>query len=91
MYDRLIPSQLAAVTAIPGVIFFGSLDGKLRTYGSQAGKIVWDYDTVRSFSTVNGVPAHGGSLNGPGAVVVGGMVYTNSGYSRFGEATVMRF
>jgi len=41
MYDRLIPSQLAAVTAIPGVIFFGSLDGKLRAYGSQAGKIVW--------------------------------------------------
>jgi len=82
---------MAGATAIPGVIFFGSLDGQPRAYGSQAGKIVWDYDTVRSFSTMNGVPAHAGSLNGPGAVVVGGRVYTNSGHSRFREATVMCF
>jgi polyvinyl alcohol dehydrogenase (cytochrome) len=74
------------VTALPGVIFSGSLDGHLRAYSSRSGKVVWDYDTIRDFSTVNGVPAHGGSLNGPGAVVVGGMLYVNSGYIRFGEA-----
>ena len=91
MYDRLIPSQLAAVTAIPGVVFSGSMDGHLRAYSSEEGKILWDFDTIREYSTVNGVRASGGALNGPGAVVVGGMVYTNSGYSRFGEATVMCF
>lgn len=32
------------------------------------------------------VRAHGGSLNGRGATVAGGMVFVNSGYSRFGEA-----
>jgi polyvinyl alcohol dehydrogenase (cytochrome) len=84
--EHCSPAQLAAVTAIPGLIFSGSLDGHLRAYSSESGKVVWDYDTVRGFSTVNGVPAHGGSLNGPGAVVVGGMLYVNSGYSRFGEA-----
>jgi len=73
------------VTAIPGVIFLGSLDGHLRAYSSQTGKILWDFNTVRDYSTVNGVPAYGGSLNGPGAVVVGGILYVNSGYIRFGE------
>jgi len=29
---------------------------------------------------VNAVKAKGGSIDGPGAVVVGGMVYVNSGY-----------
>jgi len=30
---------------------------------------------------MNGVPARGGSLNGPGATVAGGMVYVSSGYT----------
>jgi polyvinyl alcohol dehydrogenase (cytochrome) len=33
---------------------------------------------------VNGVKATGGSIDGPGPVVVNGMVFINSGYSRFG-------
>jgi len=32
---------------------------------------------------VNGVKAHGGSINGTGPTIVGGMVYANAGYSRF--------
>ena len=34
--------------------------------------------------TVNGVKAHGGSIDGPGAVVVNGMVFISSGYPRNG-------
>jgi polyvinyl alcohol dehydrogenase (cytochrome) len=83
--EHCSPAQLAAVTAIPGVIFSGSLDGHLRAYSSQTGKILWDFNTVRDFSTVNRVPSHGGSLNGAGAIVVGGTLYVNSGYIRFGE------
>ena len=78
------PAQPAAVTAIPGVIFSGSLDGHLRAFSAENGAVLWDFDTVRSFDTVNGVKAKGGSLDGPGAVVVNGMVFVNSGYSRFG-------
>jgi len=78
------PAQAAAVTAIPGVVFSGSMDGHLRAYSSEEGKILWDFDTIREYSTVNGVRAKGGALNGPGAVVVGGMLFVNSGYGRNG-------
>ena len=76
--------QPAAVTAIPGVVFSGSLDGHLRAYDSATGEVIWDFDTVREFDTINGVPAHGGSLNGPGATVVGGTLFVSSGYSSIG-------
>jgi polyvinyl alcohol dehydrogenase (cytochrome) len=78
------PTQSAAVTAIPGLVFSGSSDGHLRGYSAEDGKILWDFDTARAFQTVNGVSAKGGSIDGPGAVVVNGMVFVNSGYSRFG-------
>jgi len=78
------PGQSAAVTAIPGVVFSGGIDGDLRAYDARTGQIIWDTDTMREFSTVNGVAARGGSLNGPGAVVVGGMLYVNSGYVHIG-------
>lgn len=80
------PAQSAAVTAIPGVVFSGGLDGHLRAYAAATGQIIWDVDTKRSYATVNGVPAQGGSLDGPGAVVVDGMLYVNSGYAIFGGA-----
>jgi polyvinyl alcohol dehydrogenase (cytochrome) len=79
------PAQPQAVTAIPGLIFSGSLDGHLRAYSAEEGKVLWDFDTVRDYQTVNGVPGTGGSLNGPGAVVAGGMVFVNSGYARLGS------
>lgn len=78
------PAQSAAVTVIPGVVFSGGLDGHLRAYDAGSGRIVWDVDTARPFATVNGVAGRGGSLDGPGAVVVDGMLYVNSGYAIFG-------
>jgi polyvinyl alcohol dehydrogenase (cytochrome) len=78
------PAQSAAVTAIPGVVFSGGLDGHLRGYASDDGTIIWDVDTVQSYKTVNGVPANGGSLDGPGPVVVGGILFVNSGYAFVG-------
>jgi polyvinyl alcohol dehydrogenase (cytochrome) len=78
------PAQSAALTAIPGIVFSGSLDGHLRAYTARSGEIIWDFDTTRPFETVNGVKAAGGAIDGPGAVVVDGMVFVNSGYTRFG-------
>jgi polyvinyl alcohol dehydrogenase (cytochrome) len=80
------PAQLAAVSAIPGAVFSGALDGHLRAYSAANGRILWDFDTAQDFTTVNGVAARGGSINGPGPVIVGGMLFMNSGYGRFGEA-----
>jgi len=78
---RCSPAQSGAVSAIPGVAFSGSLDGHIRAYAADTGRIVWDFDTVREYETVNGVPARGGSLDGPGPVIGGGMVFVNSGYT----------
>ena len=54
----------------------------MRAFAAEDGRVLWDFDTARDFNTVNGVPGHGGSIDGPGAVVLKGMVYVNSGYSR---------
>lgn len=73
-------SQGAAVTAIPGAVLSGSSDGGLRAYAAADGALLWQFDTNREFDTVNGVKAHGGAMDGPGAVVAGGMLYVDSGY-----------
>ena len=82
--DGCSPAQLAAVTAIPGVVFSGAYDGSFRAYSTEDGSLLWEQDTNGNYDTVNGVPGRGGSLNGPGPVVVDGMVYVNSGYAAFG-------
>jgi polyvinyl alcohol dehydrogenase (cytochrome) len=78
---RCSPAQSGAVSAVPGAAFSGSLDGYIRAYASETGKVIWDFDTVREYETVNGVPARGGSLDGPGPVIAGGMMFVNSGYT----------
>jgi polyvinyl alcohol dehydrogenase (cytochrome) len=86
--DRDLPSpaQSAAVTTIPGVVFSSGLDGHLRAYAAASGRIIWDVDTKATYKTVNGTTALGGSLDGPGPVIVGGMLYVNSGYAFHGGA-----
>ncbi len=78
------PAQSAAVTAIPGVIFSGSVDGHLRAYSAATGDVLWDGDTARPFQTVNGEMARGGSIDVAGPAVVKGMVFVNSGYGQWG-------
>ena len=78
------PAQSAAVTAIPGVVFSGSLDGHIRAFSTEDGQLLWDFNTEREYAAVNGIKAKGGSLDGAGPVIVDGMLYVNSGYPRFG-------
>jgi polyvinyl alcohol dehydrogenase (cytochrome) len=68
------------VSVIPGAVFSGALNGHFRAYSTKTGEILWDFDTVRSFDTVNQVPGKGGSINGAGPAIANGMVFTNSGY-----------
>jgi len=44
------------------------------------GHVLWQYDTVKSFETVNKVAAKGGSMGGPGPTVAGGMLFVGSGF-----------
>jgi polyvinyl alcohol dehydrogenase (cytochrome) len=76
-------AQSAALTVIPGVVFSGSFDGALRAYSTDNGAVLWSFDTNRSFTAVNGVPAIGASIGGPGPAVAGGMLFVNSGYGAF--------
>jgi polyvinyl alcohol dehydrogenase (cytochrome) len=78
------PAQSAAITAIPGAVFSGSADGHLRAYASADGKVIWDFDTTREYTTVNGGTAKGGSMDGPGPVVAGKMLFAPSGYAAWG-------
>ena len=73
-------AQGAAVTAIPGAVLSGSYDGGLRAYAADDGSLLWQFDTNREFATVNGVKANGGSMDGPGPIVAGGLLIVNSGY-----------
>jgi polyvinyl alcohol dehydrogenase (cytochrome) len=82
--ERCSPAQSAAVSAIPGVAFSGSVDGHLRAYSAANGAVLWDFDTVRTYDTVNSVPARGGSLNVGGPAISGGMLFVNSGYVQNG-------
>ena len=78
------PAQSAAVTATPEYVLSGSVDGHLRAYATANGSVLWDYDTIRSFDTVNGVKATGGSLDSAGPTIAGGMLFANSGYGLYG-------
>jgi polyvinyl alcohol dehydrogenase (cytochrome) len=73
-------AQSAAISVMPGVVFSGAIDGHFRAYQAGTGEVLWDFDTVRDYQTVNGVPGKGGSLDSAGPVIAGGMVFTNSGY-----------
>jgi polyvinyl alcohol dehydrogenase (cytochrome) len=74
------PGILASISVIPGAVFAGHMDGRVRAYDTSTGHVLWEYDSTRPIETVSGEIAHGGSIGGGGPVVVGGVVYVNSGY-----------
>ncbi len=74
------PAQSAAVSALPGVVFSGSVDGHLRGYATDTGQVIWDYNAVQEYASTNGVTTKGGSFDGPGPTIVDGMLYVHSGY-----------
>ena len=77
------PGISAAVTAIPGAVIAGHLDGHVRAYAKADGQLLWDVDTAREFEGVNGLRGRGGSMSGPGAAVGEGYVALNSGYGLY--------
>jgi polyvinyl alcohol dehydrogenase (cytochrome) len=70
----------AAVSIIPGVIFAGGLDGRLRAFSAADGSPLWSFDTTQKIKTVNGVVGRGGSIGSAGPVIVDGRVFVTSGY-----------
>jgi polyvinyl alcohol dehydrogenase (cytochrome) len=75
-------AQSAAPSAMPGVVFSGTLDGWFRAYDAADGKILWAYSTTaQTFDTVNGVKDQpGGGIDAMGPTIADGMVFQVSGY-----------
>jgi polyvinyl alcohol dehydrogenase (cytochrome) len=80
------PAQSQAASSMPGVVFSGSIGGFLRAYSARDGKILWSFDTLRDFETVNGVKGTGGALDTAGPAIAAGMVFVPSGYAPWGGA-----
>ncbi|HZT75475.1 MAG TPA: PQQ-binding-like beta-propeller repeat protein [Vicinamibacterales bacterium] len=80
------PAQSAPASIGGGVVFSGSIDGHLRAYALASGDVVWDFDAVRTFDTVNGTKARGGSFDVGGPAIADGMIVATSGYSQWGGA-----
>ncbi len=77
------PGVSAAITASPGVVFAGHLDGVVRAYEQSSGDLLWSYDTTAAHTGVNGVTGRGGSMSGAGPAVADGYVAVNSGYGLY--------
>ena len=57
------------------------MDGRVRAYDRETGKIVWELDTAVGFDTLDGGKARGGSLGGAaGPVFKDDMLFISSGY-----------
>ena len=75
----------AAASATAELAFAGSLDGTAYAFSLADGAVLWTYDTVREYESVNGVDAHGGAIDNAGIQVAGDIVFVQSGYARFGQ------
>ncbi len=67
------------------LVFAASLDGRVFAFAADSGEILWQDHTVRSYEAVNGIDAHGGSIDSSGVQLAGDLLLVNSGYSLFGQ------
>jgi polyvinyl alcohol dehydrogenase (cytochrome) len=77
------PGISAAVTAIPGAVIAGHLDGVIRAYARDDGRLLFSHDTRAEVRGVNGITGRGGGMSGPGAAVGEGHLVINSGYGLY--------
>lgn len=74
------PGITAAVTAVPGLVIAGQMDGTLVVYDATSGAVLRELDTRTPVTSTAGTRAHGGSFGGGGAAVRDGYLVINSGY-----------
>lgn len=74
-----------APSVIDGVVFAAGLDGYLYAFDKTNGKLLWQYDTARSYQGINGVEGEGGSIDAASISAANGLLLVNSGYGMFGQ------
>jgi polyvinyl alcohol dehydrogenase (cytochrome) len=74
-----------AVAVVDGAVVAGALDGTLYTIDAKTGKLLWSYQTAKTYETSNGVPGKGGSIEANAITAANGLLLVTSGYGQFGE------
>lgn len=75
----------AVPMVVDGAVVTGSIDGKLRVFDAANGRVLFEYDTARTYDSRNGVPAKGGAIDSHSVFAGDGMVFVGSGYGAFAQ------
>ncbi len=82
--DFCHPGISQAITAAPGIVMAGAMDGILRVHDEKTGKLIWHYDTTQPVTSLAGQQTSGGSMGGgSGPISVNGMLFISSGYGLY--------
>jgi polyvinyl alcohol dehydrogenase (cytochrome) len=73
----------AAPLVVDKSIIAGALDGRIYIYDATSGDVVWQYDALRDFDTVNGIPGKGGGIDSHSVAAGAGMIFVGAGYGGF--------
>ncbi|MAM14296.1 MAG: hypothetical protein CMF90_01370 [Candidatus Marinimicrobia bacterium] len=73
----------ATPLSVDGAVITGGLDGRLFVFNSESGELIYEYDTVRDYESINGVEGYGGSIDSHSISAGSGMVFVGSGYGQF--------
>lgn len=68
-----------------------TVDGKIYIFDNATGDVVWQYDTVRSFETTNGVEGKGGQIDNGAFVAAHGALFVQSGYGGTPGNVLLKF
>ena len=75
----------AAAVVANGVVYSGTLDGRLRLLDADTGRELRVIDTKQAYSGSNGVEGHGGAIDVGGGIVDDDQLFVLSGYGMFGQ------
>ena len=79
------PGFSAPISIANDLLFAGSLDGRFSVHSTIDGTKLWEFDTLRTFQTVNKQPAVGGSIDAAGPVISDNWIFINSGYAQHAQ------
>jgi polyvinyl alcohol dehydrogenase (cytochrome) len=75
----------AAPLVVDKSVVAAAIDGRIFIYDGASGDIVWQYDALRDFETLNGVPGKGGGVDSHSIFAGAGMLFFGAGYGQFGQ------
>ena len=82
---KILYGLSGAPTVIGDYLVTGGLDGRVFVFDKTNGDVVWEYQTAKSYNTINGVEGNGGAVDNASIVAANGLLLVNSGYGLFGQ------